>query len=58
MDADAKRLKWRWILAAVGEDGTVVVMDPSKARQAREVRVDAKAAIANLPKWLDEANTT
>jgi len=56
MQADATRLGWRWVAAAVGSDDSVVILDPARARQGREVRMDAGATIANLPRWVDEGS--
>jgi len=54
MEADAKRWKWAWALAAVGEDGTVRILDPRKARRGRGVRLDESAVVDNVLLWLDK----
>jgi AAA+ ATPase superfamily predicted ATPase len=53
MSADAKRLRWRWIIAAVAPiDGTIALLDPRKANRRAEVRLGPAAAIENLLAWL------
>lgn len=52
--ADAEKLRWQWVLAAVGKDQSMTILDPAKARLAREVRIDDTAEISNLLRWLDE----
>lgn len=56
MQADAERFGWQWIVAHVG-DGEVVLLDPSRCRRRREVRIDATAAIENLLRWLSESES-
>ena len=58
MEAEAARFGWRWVLAAVGADDAVVILDPAKAKRGQEVRVAAEAEIANLPKWVDGGEST
>jgi Holliday junction resolvase len=53
MTAEAARLNWRWVVAAVHQDGVISVMDPRKAKRGREVRLDASATIDNLLRWVD-----
>jgi AAA+ ATPase superfamily predicted ATPase len=55
MDADAARLGWRWMLAAVTPppEGKVLFLDPARARRGKAVRVDSKAVIDNLLAWVD-----
>jgi hypothetical protein len=62
MQADAKRLGWAWIVAAVDVPpkesaraepmGRVRILDPARARRRREVRLDETAVIDNLLEWL------
>jgi AAA+ ATPase superfamily predicted ATPase/Holliday junction resolvase len=51
MQHDAKRFGWRFVIAAVSEE-TVTILDPSKARRAKEVRLTQGATIDNLLEWL------
>lgn len=53
MEADAKRLGWRWIVIAVDPTGDVRAFDPARARRAREVRLHEDAIIDNVLAWLD-----
>ncbi|HVV83033.1 MAG TPA: hypothetical protein VHE35_08125 [Kofleriaceae bacterium] len=53
MGADARRLGWRWAIAAVGSDGTVRFLDPAAARRGKELRLTEAAIIDNLTAWLD-----
>lgn len=53
MGADAKRLGWRWVIAAVDET-EVRILDPERAKKGREVRLDADATIDNVLAWIDE----
>ena len=52
MAADAERFGWRWVVAAVTAEGSVTLLDPSRARRGREARIDVGAAIDNLLAWL------
>lgn len=51
MRADASRLGWRWLIAAVSDSG-VRLLDPAKATRGREVRVGEAALVDNLARWL------
>ena len=53
MIADAARLGWRWVIAAVVSDGGIRFLDPGKARRGKEVRLGEAAVIDNLVAWLD-----
>lgn len=53
MTAEAAKLTWRWVVAAVAPDGTISILDPGKAKRGREVRLDASATIENLLQWID-----
>jgi len=55
MDAEAERLGWRWVVAAVSPppDDEVRVRDPARARLGKEVRLGEEATIPNLLRWLD-----
>ena len=55
MEAEAERLGWRWVVAAVDPAGPIAVLDPARAVEGREVRLDAAAAIPNLLLWIDRA---
>jgi hypothetical protein len=53
MEADAARLEWSWIVAAVNPDSEeVVFLDPARARRGREIRLGDAARIDNLVTWL------
>jgi hypothetical protein len=53
MEAEAERFHWHWVVAVMTPEGEVVFLDPSKARRRRGVRLDERAAIDNLLRWLD-----
>ncbi len=53
MAADARRLGWHWVVAAMSPDEIVTLLDPALARHGREVRLDDSAALSNLPRWVD-----
>ena len=53
MGADAKKLGWRWVVAAVGDRSQVTLLDPKGASKRKEVRVGENAAIENLLAWLE-----
>jgi AAA+ ATPase superfamily predicted ATPase len=55
MEAEAERLGWRWVVAAVDPAGPIAVLDPARAIEGREVRLDAAASIPNLLRWIDRA---
>ena len=52
MQAEAERLGWYWVIAAVGDD--VQFLDPARARVRKTARVHPEAAIDNLLLWLDQ----
>jgi hypothetical protein len=53
LEADAARLGWRWVIAAVDpEDQAVRFLDPKKARAGQQVTLSAQTAIDNLLEWL------
>jgi hypothetical protein len=54
MTAEAAKLAWRWVVAAVAPDGSISILDPGKAKRGREVRLDTSATIENLLQWLDK----
>jgi len=56
MVADAQKLGWRWIMAAVPieENSSILLLDPNRAKIQKEVRLDESAAIENLLLWLDK----
>lgn len=54
MEAEALRLRWAWIVAAVDPGGEVVLLDPALAARRRTVRMGPEAVIDNLLRWLDE----
>jgi len=53
MSADAERLSWSWLVAAMVDD-EIVFLDPAAARVRRQVALDETAAIENVLAWLDE----
>ncbi len=53
MAAEAERLGWHWVVVAVSVTGAIVVLDPDRASDGREVRLGEEAAIDNLVLWLD-----
>lgn len=53
MTADAERLGWRWVIAAVDREGAIQFLDPAKATRGKSARVAKGAAIENLAAWLD-----
>ena len=53
MEAAAEKLGWDWVVAAVGAGGRVQFLDPARAKQGKEIRLPAEAAIENLLLWLD-----
>lgn len=52
MAADAKKWGWRWIVAAVADNGEVSLLDPALAGKRAEVSLSARARIENLLAWL------
>lgn len=52
MKADAKKLGWSWVVAAVDPDHAVTFLDPAKATQAKEIRVGRSARIESLVEWV------
>ena len=53
MEAEGERLGWRWVVAAVGRDESITILDPAKARKGRELRLGENAGIPNLLRWMD-----
>lgn len=53
MSADAKRLGWRWVVAAVSSEHEVLLLDPAAATMGRAVWLHPEAAIANIVSWVD-----
>ena len=54
MQAEAKRLGWLWVVSAVSPEGEVTILDPSRAKRGKEVRVHASAEVENLLLWVDQ----
>ncbi len=54
LEADGRRLQWRWLIAAVAPppSGEVTFLDPHQAKVGRGVTVDARARLDNLLAWL------
>jgi hypothetical protein len=52
MSADAIRLGWRWVIAAVDDAGNVRLLDPTRASRRGEARVGEGAIIENLARYL------
>ena len=53
MSADARRLGWRWMIASVDPAGTIVFLDPAKARRGKTMRLGKPASIESLVAWID-----
>jgi len=53
MTADAKRLGWRWIVAAVSHAEQVILLDPARLTKGRDVALKASAEIENIVTWVD-----
>ncbi len=53
MQADASRLGWSWVIAAVGTDSRVTLLDPAQAVERREFSVTTEASIEKILSWLD-----
>jgi hypothetical protein len=53
MEAEAKRMGWTWVVAAVDRDDCLTVLDPALATRGKEVRLKSAATIDNLLLWLD-----
>lgn len=53
MEGEAARLGWRALVAAANTEG-VHFLDPAHARVGRTARIDMKAAIPNLLRWVDQ----
>lgn len=52
LHADAKRLSWRFVVAAVDTDGGVTFLDPLKAAVSKGVTLGPRAELKNLLAWL------
>ncbi len=52
MEADARRFGWRWLIASVGQEGSVTFLDPAKGRKGKEVRLTTEAKVENILSWL------
>ncbi len=57
MEADSARLGWAWVVASVDRRAKVTILDPTRARRGREVRLDETAAVENLLLWLDQRSS-
>ncbi|MGC4121306.1 MAG: AAA family ATPase [Myxococcales bacterium] len=53
MQGDATRFGWRWVVAAVSPSGTVVLLDPVRARVGKAVVLHEQAAVENIVTWMD-----
>lgn len=55
MEADAERLGWLWVVAAVTPppENRVRLLDPAGARAGKGVRLHQDAEIQNLLRWID-----
>jgi len=53
MTADAKRLGWRWIVAAVSQAEQVILLDPARPAKGRDVALKSSAEIENIVTWVD-----
>jgi Holliday junction resolvase len=57
MTADAQRLGWRWVVAAVAPSGDVTFLDPAAVKRGKELRLAAAAEITNVVEWIDRARS-
>jgi len=53
MTADAERLGWRWVVAAVSATDQVVLLDPRRMTKGRTMTLKAAATIDNIVAWID-----
>lgn len=53
MEAESARFGWRWVVAAVGAEGEVALLDPRKAKKGRGMSLDPPATIPSLLAWLE-----
>lgn len=51
MEADAERFHWKWMVVWVDLDDGVHVLDPERARKAREIRLGRDAVLDNVLQW-------
>lgn len=56
MEAEAKRLGWLWLVAAVNPESDVSFLDPANAKRSKGVALNCSAAIENLLVWVDNAS--
>ncbi len=54
MEAEAQRLGWVWVVAAVDREDQVTILDPAQATHGDEVRVIPAATINHRHLWLDQ----
>lgn len=53
LDSDARRLEWRWLVAAVTPEGNVHFFDPAKVRDGAPVSLSVAHELDNVLAWLD-----
>jgi len=53
LHSDARRLDWRWLVAAVTPASQVVFFDPTRARAGGAVRLTEHHALDNVLRWLE-----
>ncbi len=53
MEAEARRLGWRWVIASVSREGALHILDPARARVGRTARLHEDATIDSLLAWVD-----
>jgi len=56
MEAEARRLGWRWIATAASREGVVTFLDPAHGRRRKGVGLSSSSAIVNLLAWIDDAS--
>jgi hypothetical protein len=54
MQAEAKRYRWKWVIAQVERSGAVRLLDPRRARRGDGVTLTEGAALENPLAWFDE----
>lgn len=58
MEAEAKRLGWLWVVAAIDVKNEVVFLNPASATRGKGVTLKHNASIANLLAWVDGASAS
>ncbi|MEW5739152.1 MAG: ATP-binding protein [Myxococcota bacterium] len=53
MEGEAKRYRWRWVVAQVESSGAVRLLDPKKAAKGRAITLTERAIIEHPLDWFD-----